>query len=422
MPVICMALARMSAPSFNLAAFGGVIFPVTLLIGSPMLMVLAASTSLCDSIENYRRFFRFVYGLSGLLIIAQLLLTHTQLYDLVVGQFMGIDGEAYHLARLGLTFATPWPFFVAHRRANQGVLIRLGASQIIGMSSFYRLTILCTVLILGLNTTLISGTVLAASALTLGLGVEMLYTHRMVQKRIGDKLTEFPENNELLSLTYILVFYLPLALMALMRLVVQPIGISAMTRLNQNALSLPVWPVVVGFIFTTLSFGLAVRELTISLADRKDALSALRTFTAIIGGMTSLLIFLTGTTPLGTLWFSTISGLDTPLAALAISSMLYCVPLPYIRVWGGYFQGILVSERKTEAISKAVFAEVIIVSIILGVARLHPPELPGIQVFLVALCIGASAQTLYLRWRARLATNDGITAIPMDAIGQIEQV
>lgn len=55
-PAISAVIARLANPEINLAAYGGVVFPLTLFIEAPIIMLLAASTAL-DSIRD-----RVVYG------------------------------------------------------------------------------------------------------------------------------------------------------------------------------------------------------------------------------------------------------------------------------------------------------------------------------------------------------------------------
>jgi hypothetical protein len=47
LPVLSAVVARLDNPEINLAAYGGIIFPIALLIEAPVIMLLAASTALC---------------------------------------------------------------------------------------------------------------------------------------------------------------------------------------------------------------------------------------------------------------------------------------------------------------------------------------------------------------------------------------
>ena len=45
-PVLSAIVARLAEPEINLAAWGGLVFPLALIIESPIIMLLSASTAL----------------------------------------------------------------------------------------------------------------------------------------------------------------------------------------------------------------------------------------------------------------------------------------------------------------------------------------------------------------------------------------
>ena len=45
-PAVAAVVARMAEPKINLAAWGGVVFPLSLMVEAPIIMMLAASTAL----------------------------------------------------------------------------------------------------------------------------------------------------------------------------------------------------------------------------------------------------------------------------------------------------------------------------------------------------------------------------------------
>jgi len=53
-PTIAAFVSRMQGSETQLAAFGGVIFPLALLIEAPIIMMLAASTSLSRDLVSFR--------------------------------------------------------------------------------------------------------------------------------------------------------------------------------------------------------------------------------------------------------------------------------------------------------------------------------------------------------------------------------
>src|SRR5690554_6540058 len=72
--IVSALIARLAQPEINLAAFGGVIFPLALVIESPILMILAASTALCRDLPTYRLVFRYMTGISIIMTALHILL------------------------------------------------------------------------------------------------------------------------------------------------------------------------------------------------------------------------------------------------------------------------------------------------------------------------------------------------------------
>ena len=72
MPIFTVFVARMVSPELHLAAWGSLVFPVSMVVEGPVIMLLAASTALAVDSENYRRLRRYMLWMSGILSIAAL--------------------------------------------------------------------------------------------------------------------------------------------------------------------------------------------------------------------------------------------------------------------------------------------------------------------------------------------------------------
>ncbi|MBK5109576.1 MAG: hypothetical protein JJE12_15685, partial [Anaerolineales bacterium] len=73
LPVLSAVMARLPNPAINLAAYGGIVFPLALIIESPVIMLLAASTALSKDYASYQLIRRFMLvsavALTGLHIL-----------------------------------------------------------------------------------------------------------------------------------------------------------------------------------------------------------------------------------------------------------------------------------------------------------------------------------------------------------------
>ena len=65
LPAASAVLARLADPRVHLAAYGGVVFPLALLIESPILLLLSASTALARDHDSYQVVRRFMVLTAG---------------------------------------------------------------------------------------------------------------------------------------------------------------------------------------------------------------------------------------------------------------------------------------------------------------------------------------------------------------------
>jgi uncharacterized membrane protein len=188
--------------------------------------------------------------------------------------------------------------------------------------------------------------------------------------------------------------------MPLVALVIQPVGTSALSRMPLVVESLALWPVLIGLLFVFQALGISFNEVVVALIDRPGAREALRRFTGWLVVLTLALPMLLALTPLSALWFGRVTGLDAELTRMATIALVIGVPIPASRVLQSWYQGILVTRRKTRGISEAVFVFAVVCtsSMMVGVFTY---ALPGIYVAIGGFLAGRVAQTLWLGLRAR---------------------
>src|SRR4030066_1666397 len=88
-PAISAVIARLANPEISLAAYGGIVFPLALIIESPIIMLLSASTALSKDWDSYRKIYRFMMVTSAAATAVHALVAFTPLYDLVVDRLLG---------------------------------------------------------------------------------------------------------------------------------------------------------------------------------------------------------------------------------------------------------------------------------------------------------------------------------------------
>lgn len=398
-PAIAAIVARLREPTENLAAFGGVVFPVALVVEAPIIMLLAASTELSRDREAYRSLRAFTHRAGAILTCVHLLVAGTPLYGWLVQGLLGVPEAVADRAQIGLLLLLPWTWSIAWRRFNQGVLIRFGYSRTVGVATGIRLISVATMLAVGYTLgDRFSGVVVAASAMSVGVLAEAMYVSMRVRKLVRPRIELIEAERPVLRGRAFLAFYVPLAMMPIVTLMVQPIGTAAISRMPDVVSSLAAWPVVNGLVFVLQSVGLAYNEVVVALLDRKAAERALRRFTWLLTVATTMLLALLAFTPLADLWFGTVAGLDDRLRIMAAGAIWIALPIPGTRVLQSWWGGILVGARRTAAITEAVIVFFVVCTGVLF-AGAAMQRWSGLEVALYGFALGRIFQTSWLAIR-----------------------
>ena len=174
LPLIAAVLGRLPDNEIMLAAFGGVVFPLALLVESPIIMMLAASTALAGNAASWKRLNRWMHLLSAGLTVMSVLLAVTGLFEVVVVDLLDVPESVQTPARIGLLWMVPWTWAIADRRTRQGLLIRHGRKIAVAQGTAIRL--LATVsAVLALAASGAMGIVVAAGGLSFGVIAEALW-------------------------------------------------------------------------------------------------------------------------------------------------------------------------------------------------------------------------------------------------------
>ena len=115
LPVLSAVIARLADPEVHLAALGGVVFPVALVVESPIIMLLVASTALSKEWDSYLRLRRFMMWAGAALTGVRMLVVFTHLYFVLVETLIQVPKAVVGPARIGLIVMLPWSCFL-HRR------------------------------------------------------------------------------------------------------------------------------------------------------------------------------------------------------------------------------------------------------------------------------------------------------------------
>lgn len=399
LPTINAIVARLSNPEINLAAYGGIVFPIALIIEAPVIMLLAASTALSRDWKSYQRLKKYTLWLGGILFLVHLLVALTPIYDFVVIQLLGSPEELIEPARLSLLLLSPWTFCIAYRRFQQGAMIRFGHSKMVGETTFIRLITVAVVLTFGLVTKRIQGAYLAGLAQASGVMLEAIYAGFRVRK-ILPEIKAAPISTPHLTLKRFLSFYFPLAITSALWLFWQPLISATVSRLPNPIESLAVWSMVTGILFMFRSPGVAFNEAVVALQNDSNTFKKLRRFAFIISLAATVAAVAFVVSPLSGLWFSYLANLRVDLVPIARLSLMIGIALPSISMYVSLFQGVIVNQGKTNLIAEAVIVFLVIMGAVLAFG-LSTGAFLGAYVASASFSAAHVAQCLWLLVRGR---------------------
>lgn len=402
LPVVSAVMARLPHATVSLAAYGGVVFPMSLLVEAPILMLLTASTALARDMASYRVVRRFMFVAGGSLTALHALIAFTPLFDVIAGTLIGIPDEVREPARTGLRIMLPWTMSIAYRRTQQGVLIRFERARAVTWGTMVRLGTLTTVLAAGFLVGRWPGIVVGTCAVASGVMAEALFAKWSVTPVRNGALAAAPAVSPPLTMRAFAKFYAPLAFTPLLNFLAMPLSAAAMSRMPHALESLAAWPVLSGGTFTLRSVGFAFNEVCVSLLDRERPVPALRRFAILLSALVTALLLIGAATPAGLWWFGRGSALPPDLARMAWRALWLLVPMGAVSVWQSYHQGLLVHVRDTRAITESMAVLLVATAGVLapGVAW-HPA--PGLYLAAFGMTAGGAAQIAWLASRSRAA-------------------
>jgi progressive ankylosis protein len=421
-PFLAAVIARMADPAFNLAAYG-VAFAFAILVESPVIMLMTASTALVENAASYRRLRAFAAALNAGSTALLLLVVIPPVFDVLMRTLIGLPAGVADLVYGSLWLLLPWPAAIGYRRFLHGVLIRSGRTRLVAYGTGVRMVGMAVTALVLHRLGIWPGAWVGAAALSAGVCVEAAATRLMARGALRELLgapaaegaaaatfmipahapsTAAPAYREIAS------FYYPLALTSFIGLTVHPLLTFFMGRSAFPVESLAVFPVVHALSFLFRSVGFSYQEAAIALLGRRcEHLRSLSRFGLMLGLGASGAMAAVAFTPLAGFWFETVSGLPPELAAFAITPARILVPLPALAVLLAMQQAVLVQGRRTGPISRATGLEVATIAVLFVILG-WGVGLVGVSAAMLALVGGRLAGNAWLlRPVARVAKAAG---------------
>ncbi len=396
-PYLAAIIARLDRPTENLAAFG-IAFAFAIIIEAPVIMLLAASTTLVKDFTSYLALRRFTYKLGATLTLVQLVAVIPPIFQWIASDLMGLPSEVSRLAHHGLTIMLPWPIAIGYRRFRQGLLIRHGMTRRVVYGTALRLATMTATAAALAQVPNISGIYVGATALAIGVIVEAASSRIMTKQLVAQLNGEGSLTTDPLLVTQPAIrrFYFPLALTSVLAMAIQPTVTFFMAQSRDPLQSLAVLPVIHGLTFIFRAAGLSYQEVAIALVGNNwEHYRQLRNFGYALATGTAGGLGLIVCTPLATFWFQDISGLPPHLAKFAVLPAQILVLFPAWSVWMSFQRAILVHARLTTPVTWASSLEIGTVAVLLMVT-IKTFSWSGAVAASTAVLLGRLIANLYL--------------------------
>jgi len=387
-PFLAALVARSADPMVNLAAFG-VAFAFAIIIESPVIMLMSASTALVKDAHSFVALRNFSRWLSGFVTLVQLFVVQPFVFN-AIARFMDLPPDVSELTHGGLVILLPWPAAIAYRRFRQGLLIRHNQTNRVAYGTMIRLVAMSVTAFMAFGLFRLPGAYVGALALSVAVISEALASRVMTQAIVADfvALPHSFERGEVHRLPEIIRFYWPLALTSFVALSIQPMVTFFMGQARFPLESLAVLPVIHGLTFIFRAIGLSYLEVVIALlGPRREHFRRLLIFAGWLAVVSTTGLAVMTFTQMTDVWFRQISGLSLSMTLFALPAARILTIFPVLSVALHLLRAVLVHAHRPRSITSATVLEVILVGIVLMVT-VHVLDFVGAVAASVAILIG----------------------------------
>jgi hypothetical protein len=408
-PFLAAVIARLPEAKYNLAAYG-VAFAFALLLESPIILIMSASTALVEDRVSFTRLRAFTYSLNVLITVLFGLCLLPPFFYFMTERLMGLPANVARLTHIACILLLPWPGAIGYRRFNHGILIRHGLTRRVAYGTVVRLVFMASTALVLFLVYRLPGALVGAAALSAGVTTEAAFSRLMAWGSIGRlRRNERPEPvdptapREPLTYRFIWRFYYPLALTSMLTLGVNPLVTFFLGHSRMAIESLAVLPVVNTLVFLFRSMGLAFQEVGIALlGPHREGYRSLRRFATVLGVLAASGLACIAFTPLTGVWFEGVSGLSPELTRVAVTPIRILALMPALSVMLSFLRSMLVASRVTRPITWGTAIEVcgIVFGLMLGIKGF---DLVGVTAAAAAFMFGRTASLTYLLFPFRKA-------------------
>ncbi|MBV1758644.1 MAG: hypothetical protein KMY55_12495 [Dethiosulfatibacter sp.] len=401
------ALARFPSPEVLISAFA-VAKSILQMIQYPVSMIKHTVTALTTDAKSYYKVRRFIAIVGIGIVVMFFVFAFTGLSRWVMKTLIGVEGQVLEEAVVMLRILVLFPLFVTVRDFYQGVAIKLRMTPVVTMASLMRVIFVGIMVFLADFFSYMPGSYYAPGIFAIALFVEATTVTIIIHKgkldipeaieRQGKRLRDLGDVHRELNNRFILMFFLPLTVTALLRTLATPIINAGLARTVNPEIGLSAFAVGWSVGFLAVAPLMMFHQVPLNFLKENDTpenYQSIKKFAAIVGGTMSLAIGITSFTPLGNFVFQTIIGTDELISKMAIDVLRIMTLLPIFFVIRQYLWGLFLKRQSTKQISigKMVNLVSLIFAVLMG--TYVNPENPAI-IGAYAMVIAEMVECIFL--------------------------
>lgn len=379
-PIILFGLAMLPDQKIHLAAYS-VAEAMAILIESPIIMLLQASTALSRDPLAYHSLKRFMYQINLGLTLLYAVLAFTPLYDLIFSGWLGQPPAVAAAARPAFQVMLLWPAAIGWRRFYQGLLIAHKRSGKVGLASIFRLASLAVTVAIGTLLRL-PGALVAGLGLVVSVLVEAAAVTFYAERELRHCTWEGTDESLPHTVGGAARWYAPLGLTAVLIWASKPALNAGLARAGEADLSLAAWPAIWTTMMLVANAIRMVQQLVIKEATTPENHVVLRRFTISTGVAASLVMSLIAFSPAGGSFLRVVTGLTGDLAAVSLPALKIGMLYPLGVALQNHLQGLLIRVGRTQAVNLAA---------LLGSGVLFATMIAGVRVGGLGTVVGVTA-------------------------------
>ncbi|MEO7453904.1 MAG: hypothetical protein ABIV13_03985 [Fimbriimonadales bacterium] len=373
-PIAVGVLSRLPQPELSTAAFF-IMMALALWIESPVIDLLSTSTTLAKNRDDFRTLTKFVYWILLLVTAVHALVGFTPLFEWIASGLLGVPENIAAAAKPGFQIMTFWSACIGWRRFLQGVLIRFGATKMVGFGTFVRMTAMAVSALLMFFYTEMRSVEIAATSLMASVLAESIYIHLGAGPIVRNRLELVPEVSAVpLTMRKLIAFHAPLTATTTVMMLGSPLVAWALAKSANPKTVLAAWQVSSTLAWLCRTVVFALPEVVITLYRDEQSAEKLRRFCLGVGLLTSSILILLAAFRVDVVFFLNVLKATPNVAEVAHTAFLAVALLPLIGAMQSYVRGMLTAHHLTVArftaviVAMAALGGLLFATVVFGIA------------------------------------------------------